>query len=100
MGRLTGKYSASNPAPSNRKFGNHYTWEELDPLISRIKELGKKYDVAPSAIALNWVICKGAIPLGGARNAEQAEQNAKAASFRLSPEDVESLTKLGFQGKT
>lgn len=50
------------------------TWEQMDPLLSEMKTLAEKYDVPMSAIALNWVICKGAIPLGGARNAEQAEQ--------------------------
>jgi aryl-alcohol dehydrogenase-like predicted oxidoreductase len=46
----------------------------MDPLLAEMKSLTTKYDVPMSAIALNWVICKGAIPLGGARNAEQAEQ--------------------------
>lgn len=50
------------------------TWQELDPLLNEMKSLAKKYDVPMSAIALNWVMCKGAIPLGGARNAQQAEQ--------------------------
>ena len=39
-----------------------------------MRKLAKKYDVAVSAIALNWVIAKGAIPLGGARNAKQATE--------------------------
>jgi aryl-alcohol dehydrogenase-like predicted oxidoreductase len=89
MGRLTGKYSAANPPPKGRKyghllllaksadtprFGGSLTWEQMDPLLTEMKSLAEKYDVPMSAIALNWVICKGAIPLGGARNAEQAEQ--------------------------
>jgi hypothetical protein len=40
--------------------------------------LADKYEVPVSAIALNWVIGKGAIPLGGARNAKQAEQVSRA----------------------
>jgi aryl-alcohol dehydrogenase-like predicted oxidoreductase len=46
----------------------------MDPLLTEMKGLAEKYKVPMSAIAINWVICKGAIPLGGARNAEQAEQ--------------------------
>ena len=56
------------------------TWEELDPLLDEMKELSKKYDVPMSAIALNWVMSKGAIPLGGARNAQQAEQVSKVCA--------------------
>jgi aryl-alcohol dehydrogenase-like predicted oxidoreductase len=56
------------------RFGGSLTWEQMDPLLTEMKSLAEKYDVPMSAIALNWVICKGAIPLGGARNAEQAEQ--------------------------
>jgi aryl-alcohol dehydrogenase-like predicted oxidoreductase len=47
---------------------------QLEPLLETMRAIGKKYDVPVSAVALNWVICKGAIPLGGARNREQAEQ--------------------------
>jgi aryl-alcohol dehydrogenase-like predicted oxidoreductase len=57
-----------------QSFGGSLTWEQMDPLLTEMKSLAEKYDLPMSAIALNWVICKGAIPLGGARNAEQAEQ--------------------------
>ena len=57
-----------------QRFGGSLTWEQMDPLLTEMRSLAEKYDVPMSAIALNWVICKGAIPLGGARNAEQAEQ--------------------------
>lgn len=100
MGRLTGKYSSSNPPPSGRRFGSAYTWDQLDPLIDELKRVAGKYDVTPSAVALNWVMCKGAIPLGGARNGEQARANAMAMTFRLSQEEVDGLSRLGQEGKT
>ena len=65
-----------------------------------MRGLATKYDVSVSAIALNWVISMGAVPLGGARNARQAEQNAKAASFRLTEEEMQSLASKGKDGKT
>ncbi|WVQ72397.1 hypothetical protein IAR50_001949 [Cryptococcus sp. DSM 104548] len=99
MGRLTGKYNASNPVPSGRKFSAQYSWEQLEPLITELGRIADKYGVKQSAVALNWVMCKGAIPLGGARNGSQAEQNAQATMFRLSQEEVDSLSKLGFSGK-
>jgi aryl-alcohol dehydrogenase-like predicted oxidoreductase len=39
-----------------------------------MKTVADRHGVTVSAVALNWVISKGAIPLGGARNAEQAQQ--------------------------
>ncbi|KAK4688791.1 hypothetical protein P7C73_g1322, partial [Tremellales sp. Uapishka_1] len=98
MGRLTGKYNASNPIPKGRRFSSGFTWEQLEPLIEAMRPLAKKYDVSISAIALNWVICNGAIPLGGARNASQAEQNAMATKFRLTDEEVRALSAKGFPG--
>ncbi|WWC89379.1 uncharacterized protein L201_004302 [Kwoniella dendrophila CBS 6074] len=100
MGRLTGKYNAANPIPSGRRFSNHYTWEQIEPLIDYMKSLSEKYDVSISAIALNWVISKGCIPLGGARNSKQAEQNAKAITFTLTEDEVRELSSKGFDGKT
>jgi len=38
-----------------------------------MKLLAEKYEVTIPAISLNWVIEKGAIPLGGVRNGEQAK---------------------------
>jgi len=37
-----------------------------------MKVLGKEYEVSNSAIALNWVMCKGAIPLVERRYTKQA----------------------------
>lgn len=48
--------------------------QELEPLLETMRTIAAKHDVPVSAVALNWVICKGAIPLGGAKNREQAEQ--------------------------
>lgn len=48
--------------------------QELEPLLETMRGIAAKYDVPVSAVALNWVICKGAIPLGGAKTREQAEQ--------------------------
>jgi aryl-alcohol dehydrogenase-like predicted oxidoreductase len=100
MGRLTGKYSSENPPPSGRRFASQYTWKQLDPLIALLREIATKYNVTPSAIAINWVMMKGAIPLGGARDGKQAEQNASAMTFRLTEEEMSKLDASGFEGTT
>eukprot|EP00961_Rhodomonas_salina_P100806 1356522-Rhodomonas_salina.1 len=39
-------------------------------------------------VALNWVMCKGAIPIPGARSEKQALDNAGAMGWRMSDEEV------------
>ena len=42
-------------------------------------------------VALNWVICKGALVIPGAKNAQQAEQNAGALGWKLTEQEVARL---------
>lgn len=49
-------------------------------------------------VALNYTICKGTIPLGGARNPDQARQNAKALGWRLSDKEIEELDSVALVG--
>lgn len=97
QGRLTGKYNAANPPPSGRKFSN-YDMTRIDPLVEVMKKIAEAHSVPVSAVALNWVVCKGAIPLAGAKNAKQAEQNAKALGWRLTEGEVAELDKLSIEG--
>ncbi|KAG0250032.1 hypothetical protein BG011_008709 [Mortierella polycephala] len=99
MGRLSGKYSAENPPPSSRKFSN-YPMTELKPLLTIMERIAKEHDVPMTAVALNYTICKGTIPLGGARNPEQARQNAKALGWRLSDKEIEELESVALIGST
>jgi len=90
MGRLTGKYSRANPPPSNRAFSN-VNMDELEPLLESMRRIADKRNISVSSVALNYVICKGVIPLGGARDAKQAEQNAGALGWRLTNEEITEL---------
>ena len=92
MGLLTGKYTPENPPPGVR--GGRYTsrLREIQPLIKLMTEIGQDLGgKSPAQIALNWLICKGTLPIPGAKNTRQAEMNASAAGWRLSQEQVEAL---------
>jgi len=43
---------------------------------------------------LNWCICKGAVPIPGAKNAREAQENAGALGWRLSEAAVAALDEL------
>ena len=89
---LTGKYSVQNPPPGAR--GRLYmrrSWPRSSRSTRRSKEIGEAHGgKTPAQVALNWLICKGAVPIPGAKNARQAEQNAGALGWRLTEEEVEA----------
>jgi len=45
-------------------------------------------------VALNWVICKGAIPIPGAKTGNQAMLNAGALGWRLSDDEIAELDEM------
>lgn len=42
-------------------------------------------------VSLNWLICKGTLPIPGAKNAGQVEDLAGAAGWRLTDAEVAEL---------
>jgi len=91
QGRLTGKYSAANPPPGRRNFSG-FPMEEIEPILTVLREIGAHHGgKTPAQVALNWIICKGAVPIPGAKNSAQAEQNAGALGWRLSADEVQRL---------
>ncbi|MEP7289549.1 MAG: aldo/keto reductase [Chloroflexota bacterium] len=93
MGRLTGKYTPDNLPTGMRK--RWYTPEHLmsiQPLIARLREIGEIHgNKTPAQVALNWTICKGTIPIPGAKNMRQTQDNAGALGWYLTPDEVASL---------
>jgi aryl-alcohol dehydrogenase-like predicted oxidoreductase len=99
QGRLTGKYNEQNEPKGNRHFSD-YPMKEISPLLLELKRLGEKFgQKTPAQVALNWLLCKGVIPIPGAKNKRQAEENAGALGWRLGPEDVSLLDSLAKYGK-
>jgi aryl-alcohol dehydrogenase-like predicted oxidoreductase len=88
-GMATGKYGPENPPSGPRK--HMYPTEKLQafqPLIALLKELAAAHGKTPAQVALNWTICKGTVPIPGAKNANQAAENLGAMGWRLKPEEV------------
>jgi len=96
MGILTGKYTPDNsPSGVRNSQYNHDFLVKIQPLIKAMIKIGNDHDGKSAAqVALNWVICKGAIPIPGAKNANQMEQNVGGAGWRLSADEVKLLDEL------
>jgi aryl-alcohol dehydrogenase-like predicted oxidoreductase len=97
QGLLTGKYTP-NTLPTlqgARRIDPRFSpqgLKKLEPLLTTLQELGEQHDKTPAQVALNWLIAQGnVIPIPGAKNAEQAKQNAGALGWSLTPEEVSRL---------
>jgi aryl-alcohol dehydrogenase-like predicted oxidoreductase len=91
-GLLTGKYTPETPPPGLRARQPMGRMKALPSLIAEMSEIGKGHESkTPSQVALNWLICKGTLPIPGAKNVKQAEENAGALGWRLTAEEVRAL---------
>jgi len=92
-GVLTGKYTIGNPVRGIREqYYSRKRLEEIQPLIREMRNIGMDHDgKTPGQVALNWLICKGALPIPGVKNLMQAQQNLGSLGWRLTPEAVSRL---------
>lgn len=92
-GLLTGKYTPESPPTGarNRLFRPEYL-ARIQPLIGLLQQVAEKRGVTPAQAALNWLICQGAVPIPGAKNARHATENAGALGWRLTPDEVAALS--------
>jgi aryl-alcohol dehydrogenase-like predicted oxidoreductase len=91
-GMLTGKYAPGNPPPGPR--GRKYApvLKEIQQLVGVLTEIGLAHGAkSPAQVALNWVLCKGALPIPGAKTLAQAQENLGALGWRLTAAEVAAL---------
>ena len=93
LGLLTGKYDLDNLPrqgnPRRQLFCELLTGAQ--PLLGTLKAVAKEVGKTPSQVAINWAICKGTVPIPGARNLAQAEENLGAVGWSLSNAAVQEL---------
>jgi len=99
MGVLTGKYSVEKPVKGIRSgMYNQRVLTRIRPLIQLINKIGSGHAGKTAAqVALNWVICKGAVPIAGAKTPLQVQQNAGALNWRLTEEEIDRLDQMSDQ---
>ncbi len=73
-------------------------YEQILKVADVLKELGEKYGKTPAQIALNWLLGYSdiVVPIPGAKNPQQVEDNARSAGWRLSYDDwrrIDEVTK-------
>ena len=99
QGVLTGKFTSENPPRGFRdqKYTRSYL-DQVKPLIGLMKKIGMDHEgKSVGQVALNWCICKGTLPIPGAKSVSQAEQNAGATGWRLAEHEVDLLDETSDQ---
>jgi len=92
-GMLTGKYTPQTRPPGLRSYlFRRARLGKIQPLIQLMRGIGQAHDgKSPAQVALNWVMSKGAVPIPGAKNAKQAQENAAALGWRLAEAEIAAL---------
>ncbi|MBW4556482.1 MAG: aldo/keto reductase [Trichormus sp. ATA11-4-KO1] len=92
LGILTGKYSEKGSLPKGIR---GLLFRQLLPgvrsLLACLREIAEFRNKSMSQVAINWCICKGTIPIPGAKNAEQAQQNIGALGWQLDSGEITAL---------
>jgi aryl-alcohol dehydrogenase-like predicted oxidoreductase len=95
-GLLTGKYNNENlPRGFLAWRYNKSVIAKIEPLFITIREIGDSHGgKTPAMVALNWLVCRGIVPIPGARNPSQVVDNAGALGWHLSDEEISKLDQL------
>ncbi len=93
QGLLTGKYGpGSMPGGVRRLMAGRGGQAGLaSTIVAVLREIGDARGKTPSQVALNWLTRKGSVPIPGAKNRQQAEQNAGALGWELTEDEMARL---------
>lgn len=93
LGLLTGKYNLDNlPRQGNPR---RQLFRELLPgaqdLLKTLNAVADEYGKSQTQVAINWAICKGTVPIPGARTLDQARENLGSTGWSLKNDAVTEL---------
>ncbi|HEX3640416.1 MAG TPA: aldo/keto reductase [Ktedonobacteraceae bacterium] len=106
-GLLTGKYKRDEPPPDGTRFA---VWKPLAarqlsdpavwPIVDRLKNFSAKRNHTLLELAFSWLAAKPFVLsiIAGATKPEQVEQNVKAVSWTLTPEELAEVDRLSTKG--
>ena len=97
QGALSGHYDSTHHFETFSMRGLMFgksKFKKADALINYIRELGKKYDIDPSQIAIAWGVSKGIIPIVGINKPRHVEPLARGLSLELTGSEISRLEEL------
>ena len=80
----------------NRPWFSRENRQRVLDLLDKVKPIAEGHNATLAQVAINWVISRPGVTsaLVGARTDKQVEENAKAADFRLTDEEVQTIRNL------
>jgi len=96
QGALTGKYSEDlKPSDEVRKGNKVFSDQnigETTRLLKVLQRIASRRGKTVAQVALNWILSHpGVIPIPGAKNAQQAEQNAGTVGWSLTSDELREM---------
>jgi len=92
LGILTGKYQEKSSLPPGIR---GLLFRQLLPgvrsLLECLRDVAESRNKTMSQVAINWCICKGTIPIPGAKSVAQARENIGALGWRLDAGEIAAL---------
>jgi aryl-alcohol dehydrogenase-like predicted oxidoreductase len=101
QGLLTGKFGpnhtfAQGDHRSRNKLFKGENYQRVQQALERLRPIAERYGTTLGQLALGWLLVQpNTCAIAGARNAKQAEQNARAGEIRISPGDLEEIDHIG-----
>jgi aryl-alcohol dehydrogenase-like predicted oxidoreductase len=101
QGFLTGKFGPDHKfAKGDHRFRNKLfhpqNYERVQKALEKLRPIAEANHITLGQLALAWIISQpGICAIAGARNSEQAVQNAAAGNVHLSKEDLAAIDKIG-----
>lgn len=98
LGLLTGKYTLQTPLPKGVR-GNTFKrlLPKIQPLLQTLEAIAHTREKTMAQVALNWCMVKETMPIPGAKNLAQAQDNLGALGWRLTPEEMAQLDRTTAQ---
>lgn len=92
LGILTGKYTDRSQLPKGlRGFLFRQLLPGVKPVLETLGAIAEPRQKTMAQVALNWCLCKGFIPIPGAKSLAQAQENTGALGWRLDAGEIAEL---------
>lgn len=95
QGFLTGKYAPENTPKGTRRMNRVFrrkNFKRAEPLLKLLNSISAEHGVTMGQVSINWLLQdKPTVAIPGAKSIQQLEENANAAEFELSKENLNAL---------
>jgi aryl-alcohol dehydrogenase-like predicted oxidoreductase len=100
-GLLTGKFKPEHKFPEGDHRASQPQFQpdfirRVNIFLEQLKPIAEKYDATLGQLVINWTIQQPGVTIAlvGARNAEQAVENARAGDIKVAKEDIDKIDSL------